>query len=92
VLYAIAYGISLLMICAIIPLEFALIPTGPDPTFRVPSIPLAAFSGGLSIVTMGALIAYGGFHTIAVVGMYRDLVALPPRLPAAAPGAAIVQP
>ena len=94
VLYAIAYGISLLMICAIIPLEFAVIPIGggPDPAFRAPSIPLAVFSGGVWLVTIGALIAYNGFHTIALVGMYRDLIAQPPRLPAAAAGTAIAQP
>jgi hypothetical protein len=92
VLYAIAYGISLLMICAIIPLEFSVIPMGSDTSFRAPSIPLAIFSGGVWLVTIGALIAYGGFHTIAVVGMYRDLVALPPRLPAAPLGTAIAPP
>ena len=92
VLYAIQYGISLLMIAAIVPLEFAIIPLGGgDTTFRMPSLPLLGFSGTLYMVTIVALIAYNGFHTLALVGMYRDLLAQPAN-PALPPGSgAIVQ-
>jgi hypothetical protein len=92
VLYAIAYGISLLMICAIIPLEFATIPLSSDTTFRMPSIPLLGFSGALYVVTVVALIAYNGFHTIALVGMYRDLIAQPSRRALPPAGGAMLQP
>jgi hypothetical protein len=91
VLYAIQYGISLLMIAAIIPLEFATIPMGSDTAFRMPSIPLLGFSGALYLATIVALIAYNGFHTLALVGMYRDLVAQPANQALPPAGGAIVQ-
>jgi len=92
VLYAIQYGISLVMILAIIPLEFATLPTGTDTMPHLPPIPLLGFSGGLSIVTTLALIAYNGFHTIALVGMYHSLLLQPRRRALPPAGGAIVSP
>jgi hypothetical protein len=92
VLYAIQYGISLVMIVAIVPLEFATIPMGSDSGIRMPSIPLVGFSGALYLATMVALIAYNGFHTLALVGMYRDLMAQPAPQALSPAGGTIVQP
>jgi hypothetical protein len=89
VLYAIQYGISLLMIVAIFPVEFAALPMGSDTSFHMPPIPLLGFSVILYLATVVALIAYNGFHTLALVGMYRDLIAQPAHqaLPPAGAGA-----
>jgi len=90
VLYAIQYGITLLMVVGIVPLEFATIPLGSDDTaFRMPPIPLLGFSFVMYTVGVVALIAYNGFHTLALVGMYRDLIAHPKEraLPPPAGGA-----
>jgi hypothetical protein len=87
VLYAIQYGISLVMIVAIVPLEFSTIPLGSDTQVRMPPIPLLGFSGAVYAATLLALIAYNGFHSLALVGMYRDLMSLPSHqaLPSGAP-------
>ena len=92
VLYAIQYGISLLMIVAIVPLEFATLPMGGGEEYHVPSIPLLGFSGALYAVTIVALIAYNGFHTLALVGMYRDLIAQPAPQALPPAGGAFAQP
>jgi hypothetical protein len=75
VLYAIQYGISLLMVAAVVPLEFATLPMGSDTEFRMPPFPLLGFSGVMYVVTIVALVAYNGFHALALVGLYRDLIA-----------------
>jgi hypothetical protein len=91
VLYAIQYGISLLMLGAIFPLEFAMIPMGSDTGLRMPPLPLLGFSGTLYLATIVALIAYNGFHTLALVGMYRDLLAQPAHQALPPAGGAIVR-
>jgi hypothetical protein len=75
-----------------VPLEFATIPMGSDSGVRMPSIPLVGFSGALYLATMVALIAYNGFHTLALVGMYRDLMAQPAPQALPPSGGPIAQP
>lgn len=96
VLYAIQYGISLVLIVGIVPAEFAAMPTGPDSIPRIPPIPLLAFGGLSYIVGLVLLLAYSGFLATVQVGMYHTLRAQPdpeayPRIPPPPPPPAVPQ-
>jgi len=77
VLAGIQYGVSMLSSFAIVPLEFSMIPTTPDGPPHMPPIWLLGTSGMFFLLGMLAAFAYGGYHTIAVVGLYRSLRAQP---------------
>jgi len=86
VLYAIQYAISFLMFGAIMPVEFAAMPTGSDTMPQIPPIPLIALSGVLYVVSIVALLGYAGFQAVALVGLYHELRAQPELPPPAQPG------
>ena len=89
VLLGIQYGISFIGVIPILPLEFAVMPTGSDQVPHFPPIPLLLFGGVGYLVSIALLLAYNGFYAIALVGMYRNLVAQPvttaPVIPPVAP-------
>jgi hypothetical protein len=59
-------------------------PTGLDTEFHMPAIPLLV--GSILGYALSSLvsIAYYGFVATVLVGMYRDLLAQPPAVPATA--------
>lgn len=73
ILYAIMYGIGFIGVFAIVPLEFAVIPTGHETAPRVPPIPLVLFSVAAYLIMMLVSVAYTGFVALARTGLYRDL-------------------
>jgi hypothetical protein len=77
VLAGIQYGVSLLSTFAILPLEFSIIPTTPNGAPHMPPMWLLAGSGSFFVLGMLGAFAYSGYHTIAVVGLYRSLAAQP---------------
>lgn len=91
VLYGISYGISFIGAIPIVPLELSLMPTAGQTTVHVPPIPLIAFAVLGYIVTIVLSLAYTGFYALAIVGMYRSLIAQPP-LPASPPPAPFTSP
>jgi hypothetical protein len=91
VLYGISYGISLIGAIPIVPLELSVMPTTGQTTLHVPPISLIVLGGLGYIVTIVLSLAYTGFYAIAIVGMYRLLVAQPP-LPASTPPAPFTSP
>jgi hypothetical protein len=74
-LYGIQYALSFIMVPIILPLDYAMLPTGSQTTLNVPPIPLIAFTGAGFLLYMVALYAYLGFSAIVQVGLYRDLSA-----------------
>ena len=82
ILYAIAYGISLIGTFAILPLEFSVMPTGSDTELHMPPIPLLLGSVLGYVLSLVVSIAYYGFVATVLVGMYRDLIAQPEPIPA----------
>jgi hypothetical protein len=93
VLYAIQYGLSILLIPAFMPLNFfSMMSNGAQTLPQVPPLPLLAFSGFGGAVYVLALWAYIGFAAIVRVGLYRDLIAqpeLPPRVQPSPPPSAV---
>lgn len=77
VLVAIRYGIGFLAAFAIVPLEFAMIPAPGHAMPQLPPIGLLTFSAVMFVIALLAAEAYGGYYTIAVVGLYRSLAAQP---------------
>ena len=90
VLYGISYGISFIGAIPLFPLEFSMMPAAGQTTPNMPPIPLIAFGVLGYIVTIALSLAYTGFYAIAVVGLYRSLVAQP--LPAPTPPAPFTSP
>jgi hypothetical protein len=83
VLYGIMYGISFVATLPILPLEFAVMP-GPGETMpHFPPIPLLVLGVTGYAIAIVVSLAYYGFYAIAIVGLYRSLIAQP--LPAATP-------
>jgi hypothetical protein len=84
IVYAIQYGVSLLMTFSILPLEFSIMPSHLDatgtvpPQFNVPPLPLVGFSGVGSLVSSVLLLAYNGFRATVEVGLFRALESQPP--------------
>jgi len=83
VLFGIQYAISTVAGISILPLEFSVLPSLGENTFHMPAIPMIAASGLGFLVAMAAAFAYNGFYTIALVGLYRNLVTQPEPPPAA---------
>ena len=77
VLAGIQYGVSMLSSLPILPLEFSIIPTTPNGLPHMPPLWLAVTTAVFFVLGMLAAFAYGGYHTIAVVGLYRSLRAQP---------------
>ena len=73
VLLGIRYGIACLAGFAIVPLEFAIMPEPGHTMPQMPPIGLAVFSVLAFVVALLVSEAYGGYYTIAVVGLYRSL-------------------
>lgn len=84
VLYAIAYGISLLGTMAILPLQFSVMPTGSETELHMPSISLLVGSVLGYALSLLVSIGYYGFVATVLVGMYRDLIAQPEPVPVVA--------
>ncbi len=78
VLYGIAYGISFIAAIPIVPLELAMMPGSGETMPHVPPIPLLVFGGIGYLAAIVVQLAYTGFYAIAIVGMYRALIAQPP--------------
>jgi hypothetical protein len=76
ILLAIQYLIMMVMYVGILPLEFA-IGAASGGGHSVPNlglfIPLLVLLGIVLIVTTALLYAFAGFHTLAIVGLYRWL-------------------
>jgi hypothetical protein len=88
ILLAVQYLITMVMYVGILPLEFGL-GAATSGSHSVPNlgvvIPLLVLLGVVLIVTMMLLYAFAGYHTLAIVGLYRWL-----RARAAAEDAALV--
>ena len=69
-----------------------MIPTGSDQMPHIPPIPILGFGGAVYIAAIVALIAYNGFHTLALVGMYSDLLVHPKVRPLPLAAAPTLQP
>lgn len=83
VLYGIMYGISFIATLPILPLEFSIMP-GPGETMpHFPPIPLLILGVTGYVIAIVASLAYYGFYAIAIVGLYRSLIAQP--VPTATP-------
>ncbi|MDB5039834.1 MAG: hypothetical protein JWN27_560 [Candidatus Eremiobacteraeota bacterium] len=76
ILLAIQYLITMVMYVGILPLEFgigaAASGSGHAPNLGL-VIPLFVLLGVVLIVTVGLLYAFAGYHTLAIVGLYRWL-------------------
>lgn len=95
VLYGIQYAISTVAGLSVLPLEFAVLPSTGEHDFHMPAISMLAASGIGFVVAIAGAFCYSGFYTIALVGVYRNLIAQPPPAPAYVvppPGSGIVAP
>ncbi|HEY0615617.1 MAG TPA: hypothetical protein VGC96_13280 [Candidatus Elarobacter sp.] len=89
ILYAIAYGLGFLGAIGIVPLEFAMMPGGSNAPPVIPPLPMIVVCGGIYFASILVSLAYGGFQAVVLVGLYRDLMAQPPKeepLPVRPPG------
>ncbi|HEX3467836.1 MAG TPA: hypothetical protein VHT05_07155 [Candidatus Elarobacter sp.] len=86
VLFGISYGISFIAAIPVVPLELAMMPGPGETQPHMPPIPLLVFGLLGYVVAIILSLAYTGFYAIAIVGLYRSLVAQPQ--PSAAPPAA----
>jgi hypothetical protein len=77
VLFGISYGISLVGVIPLVPLELATLPSAGETTPNIPSIPLLVFGGVGYLFAIALQLAYSGFYAIALVGMYRSLTVPP---------------
>ena len=78
VLFGISYGISFIAVIPILPLEMATLPSPGETMPHMPPLPLLFFGVVGYLVAIALQLAYYGFYAIAIVGLYRSLVAQPP--------------
>jgi hypothetical protein len=84
ILYAIAYGLGLIGSVGIVPLEFSMMGSKSEVPV-MPPIPLLVIGGVFYLATLVISVIYSGFQALALVGLYRELIARPDLPPA--PGA-----
>jgi hypothetical protein len=80
ILYAIAYGLGLIGSVGIIPLEFSMMGSKGDVPV-LPPIPLLVVCGVFYLGSLVISVIYSGFQALALVGLYRELVARPDLAP-----------
>ncbi len=75
ILLAMQYLITLVMYAGILPLEFGIGAAGGSPSAPNlgAAVPLLVLLGIVLLVTMALLFAFAGYHTLAIVGLYRWL-------------------
>ncbi len=81
VLLGMYYGISMLASFSVFPLELAILPAVGATPPHYPAIPVIVLAGLWCILALLAAQAYGGYYTIAIVGLYRSLFAQPAGVP-----------
>ena len=85
ILYAIAYGLSFVGAIGIVPLEFSMMGTSGTSLPVFPPIPLLVICGTFYFASILLSVIYSGFQALALVGLYRELIAQPEYLPVPGP-------
>jgi hypothetical protein len=78
VLFGISYGIGFIAAIPIVPLELAIMPSAGETMPHMPPLSLLVLGVIGYLIAIVLQLAYTGFYAIAIVGLYRSLVAQPP--------------